>query len=235
MNFFHAVNAAVAVPTTAPSGIELVGVTEVDVLNTRYPIFVPYHASAQVGDLVVAIVCTDNGASSQYLNAATGYTIAEQRASSQADVEFMVAWKFLDASDLMAGSALFYNDTSFLQAHGYGVHLRGAHASPIDGIVSTISGSGTTTNINPVTPTYDDGFVLAHIAFDGGDGEPFSVSTSGWTKFGDFEVDSGGSGLSGCLVTKNTLSVGGVSTGTLTLISQVSDGKYAFQLVVRAA
>lgn len=235
MNFFHAVNAAVAAPSTPSTGISLVGITEVDVINTQYPIYVPYHASAQVGDLVVAVLCTDNGASSQYLNAAPGYTIIEQRASSQYDIEHMVAWKFLDAADLSAGSALFYNDTSFLEAHGYGVHLRGAHAAPIDGITIGFNSRNTTIDIGGVTPTYSDGFVIGHVAHDGGDGEPFSVDTSGWTKYSDFEVNSSGSGLGGCLVTKDALSVAGVSTGTLSLTSQVEDGKYGFQLVVRAA
>src|SRR5690606_32303621 len=96
---------------------------------------------------------------------------------------------------------------------------------------SDASASFGSLNITGVDTTVDDTMAFYVNCFDGGDGTPFSVSGSGWSKSDEITADLGDSGsASGSWGTKHQATAG--ATGTVAVNGNSSDGRSGFQFAV---
>lgn len=118
--------------------------------------------------------------------------------------------------------------------YGWYIRITGNNSTPIhiNNSVST-SSSGTSHAIPGITTTVDNCLALYFLAFDGGDGDPFSVSGTGWTEEDELESGTAGSNAGGCWGSKDQASSG--ATGTATVTSDQSDGAQYFQVTIAPA
>ena len=238
MNFFHAVNSAIT-PTTS-AGIALKGyqLSTNNSHNSEQSTSVSFPSQASAGDVCVIFIGGDNPTAAVMFNTPTGWTNQAGSVSSSWDVEVSIFTKTLTASDISAGSVAFESSySSTIQSAAWAMVFSGANTtSPIDSYQIT-SSNGTGITLTGTTPTYSGGYILACWGFDGGDGEPFSITTSGWTLQDEVDVPTDGSlaDYSAGWGSKNTLSQASTSTGDVAITCQVEDGKTGIVLVVRAA
>lgn len=238
MNFFYAVNASVALPVTG-GGISLKAyrASAQPTFSASQPIVVDFPASAASGDVCVVIVGDDNPSNTQGFILPSGWVLIDSRASSLVDVAFMAMVRVLDSTDISTGYVTIngFNSTT-TQAGGYAYVFDGADTlNPIDAFQYT-GGAGSTFNIAGITPNYTGSYVMAFYVFDGADGEPFTVNTSGWTREDDFDVPTSGDigDVSLGWASKNALSISGTPTGNLSVTALTSDGWYAIMIAVKA-
>lgn len=222
----------------APSEMSLIGVSEASSTNMGDGFSIPFPAGTQAGHVCVLLICSDNATGTKHIPSPSGWSEIFSISSSGAGVEVRVVRKTLDAADISAGSVFVLSDLSYIEGHGYALVFDGVNtSSPID--VYNWRQATFNTNfleIYGVSPSYSDGIVFAWNAFDGGDGDPFTVVTSGWTKYAEFDVPQGstsGGTLSGVLAFKDSLSQAGVNTGAIRISSNVSDSKVGVLIVMR--
>lgn len=239
MNFFHAVNSAITPTTSAGIALEGYQLSTNASHSSTTPTSVSLPSQASAGHVCVVFIGGDNVTTSVMFNTPTGWTKQVGSVSSLYDVEVSIFTKTLTASDISAGSVIFTSSfTTVIQCGAWAMAFSGANTtSPIDSYQITSSNSGTSFTLTGTTPTYGGGYILACWGFDGGDGEPFSITTSGWTLQDEADVPPEGEGgtYSAGWGSKNTLSQTSTSTGDVSITCQVEDGKTGIVLVVRAS
>ena len=92
--------------------------------------------------------------------------------------------------------------------------------TPISNVGSWSQSAGTSKTIAGITPSAD-GLAVGFWGFDGGDGEPTTI-TAGWTKIDEQQCDGSSSGTFAGFASLPTTS--GVATGNLVVTALTSDG-----------
>ncbi len=96
----------------------------------------------------------------------------------------------------------------------------------------TVPAFNQSTHVVPsFTTTVADCLAFYCLAFDGGDGLPFSVSGTGWSEGGEIQVSTASGSASGCWGTNEQATAS--AAGDATVTSTVSDGSVFVQFAIR--
>ena len=161
----------------------------------------------------------------------TGFTLIGTYGNATAKAHVAAFYRISDGTE---GDPLTVPQAA---AHNlYVWYLRITHADGFDGDSINIFGGGTedsdvATHVIPgVTSTENNGLAIYAFAFDGGDGDPFSVSGTGWSEFDEQEAGTGGGAGAGAIGTKDMTTAG--ATGDATIDITANDDASAFMQFV---
>lgn len=209
-----------------PTGISFDDMTHICGPNTSFgpttPFNAPLPSTAVEGDLVVYFIESDMLYTSQYLVPPGDWTLQFSWYGSTSDNAGILLTKVVTASDVSTGHISIYavtNVTRDIQAWSWianGVDK----TTPISDVGVWTQSEGVSKTIAGITPSAN-GLAVAFWGFDGGDGEPTTI-TSGWTKLEEIECDGSTSGTFAGFASKTSTS--GVGTGNITVTALVSDG-----------
>lgn len=183
------------------------------------------------GDCLLLIAMNDKASTGNW-PVHSGWTRVIQASSGASDCGFVVHQRIADGTE--GATEVVSANATGAQTLGWYIRVTDAHQTSPVNVVGTpgTPGGGTDTHvIDEVTTTVDDCLAFYILAFDGGDGLPFSVSGAGWV-----EQDEGWSG-SGAGEASGTWGVRDIDTAGLTtdatVTSSVTDGASFVQLAIR--
>ncbi len=183
-----------------------------------------------VGELLLLIVGNDEDAAGTTFNAVAGWNKIGEAGSGTPDAFIGAYWRIADGTE---GASVTVTSADNQYWMGWYIRISGAdRTTPID--VSQFQvGTGALTShpITGVTTTVNNCLAIYGLSFDGGDGNPYSVSGTGWTESAEQQCSATGTTNGGCWGTKVQTTAG--ATGTATVTSSVSDGASYFQLAIR--
>lgn len=229
MNFFTAVNATIT-PAAAPAGISLDDRTRTErvafapVAGTSYAWDLP--STAVAGDLVFAFLGTDVPFNTVIFGTPTGWTQHFGWASTTSDNTGQLYSKVIDASDVASGvvsipciQSASGRDAQCWTMIGTGIDM----TNPVSDVGTAKIGFGNAMTLNSITPTAN-GLAVAFWGFDGGDGEPTTLTPSTWTKLEEEDVDPSGTGAVHGFASLNSVSGTAVNLSVTFLLSDGHGG-----------
>ena len=190
--------------------------------NQTTPLSFDLPTTAIVGDLVFLFIQTDNISNSDYIMTPSGWNKEFGWYGSTSDNSGNLYWKIMTSGDISTGSVDVYATTIFNrdgQAWTW-IAENVDTTTPVSDVGVWTQSAGISKTIAGITPSAD-GLALGFWGFDGGDGEPTTI-TSGWTKLAEEECDGTSSGTFGGFASIPTTN--GVGTGNLVVTALVSDG-----------
>jgi len=201
--------------------------TEENPYNSSNPLVVNIHSSAAVGDLGVLMCATDNPYSSNGFSDISGWTteiLKAEPSGVSVDTEIYCSYKILTSSDISAGSVTVpYNtNLTFFEGGGYMHIFRNFDTSTPIATADNYNSNNQSSITTPAVTGVVGGFAYAFTAFDGGDGDPVTTTTSGWTLESDNDIGTGQYDLTVAIATKNALTTT-TSTGTMAFNFSSSD------------
>lgn len=219
-------------------GILLADRTRTAIANTSFTSGVSYNfnlpPTAVDGDLVLFFLGTDTPFNAVIFGTPTGWTSHFGWASTTADSTGQLFTKVLDAADVASGvvSIPCIQSASTRDAQSWTMIGKGVDTTtPVSDVGAITISTSNTLTINSITPSAN-GLAVGFWGFDGGDGEPTTI-TAGWTKLEEDDIDSSGSGNVSGFASINTTS--GIATGNLQVTFIVSDGVAGIIVNLKAA
>lgn len=182
------------------------------------------------GDLLIMMVGNDEtNASTDGWNAVTGWTKEFGFANATGDSSFAIYWREADGTEGATQDVV--NDSNSWESYGWYLRISGADTTtPFHQKGTPAAGSSSSHAISGVTTSIADCLAFYLLAFDGGDGAPFSVSGTGWAEVDEEQSGTGGTDASGCFGTKDQATAG--ATGTATVSCSASDGATFVQFAI---
>ena len=167
------------------------------------------------GDLLLLIVTVDFGSTTAYTDNVTGWTFGSCQGGGLNDVSHAYYYRIADGTE---GATQDVVASTGSDQAGFYVQISGVDPNNIEhGYVNDFNSSTTTThNIGGMTTTNDNTLALYWLAFDGGDGFPFSVSGTGWHQNDEVQTSTNTSEISACFGAKEMLAAGATGTATVT-------------------
>ena len=207
--------------------------------NLSNPLVIDINASAAVGDLAVLMCASDNTLSTVRFIEVSGWTteiLKAEPSGVSVNTEIYCSYKILTASDITAGSVSVGYNTSqtFFEGGGYMHIFRNFDTSTPIATADNYNSNNTSSITTPAVTGVVGGFAYAFTAFDGGDGDPVTTNTSGWTLESDHDIGGGGRDLTVAIATKNALTTT-TSTGTMTFNFNSSDQSRSVMLFIYPA
>lgn len=189
--------------------------------------------TAVAGDLVFMFLEDDAPFSGDFVVTPTGWTKEFVWYGTASDNSGRLFWKILDAADVSLGYVSVYATTTYNRdGQGWTWIATGVDTTnPISDVGVWTESVGVSKTIAGITPTAD-GLAVGFWGFDGGDGEPTTI-TSGWFKRAEQECDGSSSGTFGGFATIQSTS--GTPTGNLVVTALVSDGWGGIMVNFKAA
>lgn len=181
--------------------------------------------------LLIFIANGDNTNVQQFNDDVSGWSLIGETGNSTSDVHVAVYWRIADGTE---GSTVTITSTSSDKWLAWADRVSGAHATtPIEvSAFSQDTGNTTSHAVGGVTTSNNDCYVYYFLAFQGGDGDPFSVSGTGWAELDEQQTDvSTISGVSACYGSRALTSAG--ASGTATVTSSASDTAAWCQVAIR--
>ncbi len=185
-------------------------------------------SGVSTGDLLV-LICANDASNTADWNTLTGWTRFINANTVVADAAIGCYWRVADGTE---GTSVTPTSISSSEAVGWYLRVTGADTSTPINVVGSLRAMRSTTHTgDPITTTVDDCLAFYVIAFDGGDGAPFSVA-SPWS-----ESDEGASGrLAGVGAAWGTLVVATAgSSGSPEITSSTSDGASVMTFAIAPA
>ncbi len=184
------------------------------------------------GDLLVIMAGSDDAtAVAQFTMADGSWTKDGEAGTSVADAHIAMFWK-ISTGDETATQTVSHS-VAVDELYGWYLRISGTHAStPLH--ASDYTGeiaSASSFDITGITTTVDECRVFYALAFDGGDGSPFSIAGTGWAEIDEENSGTAGTDACGVFGSKDMGATQG-ETGTATVGSSVTDGASYFQFAV---
>lgn len=189
-----------------------------------------YPATVNSGDLLIALVGSDNTFGGDYWDTITGWTRIGTCGDTTSDCSGAAYYRVADGSE--TGTVDFTEGGFTNNATGYMLRISGADGTnPINDSAFGQSSSSSSSHTAPsVTTDVDDTLNIAGIVTDGGDLAPFTVTGTGWTEEAEQQNSNSGTTAAQCFASKEQASSGS-STGA-TFGCSASDGAAYLQLAV---
>ena len=209
-----------------PPSISFDDITYSSYPNSNWSNSVPLNfnlpSTAVAGDLVFMFLEDDSPLSGDYVVTPIGWTKEFVWYGTTSDNSGRLFWKILDASDVSLGYVRVYATTFYNRdAQGWTWIATGVDTTnPISDVGVSTESSGVSKTIAGITPSAN-GLAVGFWGFDGGDGEPTTITPS-WTKIDEKECDGSSSGTFGGFA--SLASTSGTPTGNLVVTALVSDG-----------
>ena len=183
------------------------------------------------GDLLILICMNEDDTSiDQFTDNHAGWTFLLNTGNSSSACHTGVFWRISDGTEGASESVTAQSSDQWM---GFYLRVSGAHATtPIDSSLPGVStGNASNHPVLGVTTSVDDCLIFCALVFDGGDGFPFSVIGSGWTKVDDFQTGvSPTDDVSGVFGKKDLPTAG--ASGTVTIACSLPDGAAWFQVAI---
>ncbi len=163
-----------------------------------------------------------------------GWDLVHEDGNGNVDCHIAIFTKVADGTEEATLDVLHVTSCEVI---GWYIRVSGVDTTTIvnvQGAPDTSSNPNNSTHVIPsVTTTVDDCLAFYALAFDGGDGAPFSVAGTGWSESGD---ESAGGGPGGCDGTWGTLEKASFgATGDATVTSTASDKTQYLQFALQGA
>lgn len=184
-----------------------------------------------VDELLLLIVGSDNTNASPSWDTVSGWTRFVNIGNSSSDAKLGCYWRIADGTE-PATVNVATSSGDLDETWGFYIRISGADTTTPINVVGSGQNTGSASSfaVDQVTTTADDCLAFYALAFDGGDGLPFSVSGTGWTESAEVQADTIFSGASGTWGTRAVATAG--STGTATVTADSSDGATYIQFAV---
>lgn len=184
-------------------------------------------------DLFILIVGSDDASSNaDEWNPPTGWSTASVGGGAASDAHFGVFYKVVSGTD--EPDPINVTHDSADELYGWWIHVTGNDTTTPLNVAGTAveTVSSTTHLIAEVTTTVNDCLAFYVLAFDGGDGAPFSVSVGGpdWSESDERTSGTGANDASGTWGTKIITTAG--LTGDVTIASTASDTTAVVQFAI---
>lgn len=191
-------------------------------------------SGVSVGDMLLIIVGNDDATNTQQFDTFVDgdgctWTLIKEQGNAACDCHIAAFYRTADGTE---GSSVSVPAQSADDIYGWYIHITGARklGSPIHktGQVNTTNGAN---HIYPSLETvFKDCLAFAVFAYDGSDGNPFTVSGTGWSKEDELEAGTGSANGSGAFAIKEMTDPG--DSEDVTFTSSVNDGGCGFQFAI---
>jgi hypothetical protein len=202
-----------------------VNASNADALTLNMP------AGIVAGDALLAFVGTEDSTTGATLSTATtGWTKVGEAGTATADAHCAVWWKEAVGSD--AAPVIDYANTT--RGAGWVTRVTGADIAALINVSNFSETGGTASShaITGVTTDTDDCLVYYFLAFDGGDGLPFSVTGTGFAEIAEGQSNtSGNADVAVCIGSRDLATLG--ASGTATVACNATDGASWFQIAIK--
>lgn len=195
------------------------------------------------GNLLLIIVgCDSTNAAARWNNSTnkpSGFTLIATGGDDNSDAHVAAFWRIVDGTEgwTPGSSTIAVPEAGVDDYWGYCLRITGAHATtPIADYSNppTLQSSASSHAIPEETASVAESLGIFTLSFDGGDGDPFSVTAGvGWSKTAEIEAGTAGTNGGGCWGQKNIASAGG--SGSVTIGSSVSDGSASMIIIISPA
>jgi len=184
-------------------------------------------ADVAAGDLLMLFCMNDYPNNEiQWTDNVTGWIFLGEVGDGTRDCHLGVYYRIANGEEPATTTVTASNEAKMV---GFYLRISGANAeSPINQEYWWQAGPASYVIIAQVTTDVDDCLGLIAVSFDGDDGDPFTVSTNGWTKVA--EEDRAGDGSSGVIGQKSIASAGGSGSARVDFSS--SDGSVYCMLAI---
>jgi hypothetical protein len=194
------------------------------------PVTVTLPSGIAVGDMIFLVCSADNDQGLAMMTPPSGFTQVTYFGSVDYDVHLMTCFKIADGTEGATVDVLFTN-TVFNDAAIFALHITGNSVSTAPVVADVAKGQfGTQALWSTKNSTAADSLFLAIAAYDGADGDPWTISFGGppsgtWpaTLTGYAEFNDGTAGVSVGFATQAVATLGD-ATGDLIFDAVVSDG-----------
>jgi hypothetical protein len=194
------------------------------------------------GDGIVLVCQNDNDSTPDTYNAVTGYELVNEAGNSTSDAHVV---SYVRRADGTEGTTIDVTYTTQAQTSGMGKSFR------ITGVLDTsavdtpdfldVTGADTIDNagdltITEITTATADSLVLGVAAHDGKDGDPATISGTGWTLTDSDKDGTGGGAGGGCSgVTCEKDQASAAATGSPVVAWGASDGSAGFLFAIASS
>lgn len=184
-----------------------------------------------IGEFLGILVSIEQDGDGTEVNSLSGWTKEFEFGDTSTDTRLALFWRIADgtegASETITTVANVRGAVWYLRfSNASGIHVVGANRE-----ITT----GTSGIADSLTTTDDHTYVIAMLAFDGGDGHPFTVSGTGWPSSFDTNqslTDGTGAGAwSGAWVGRVLESAG--ASNDVTFVSTVDDDMETVQFAIK--
>ena len=188
-------------------------------------------AGAAVGNLLLLIVGSDQDNVADW-NTVTGWTQFININDAAGDANVACYWRICDGTE---ASTVDVTGATVEERYGWYIRVSGVDTTtPIHLVGTPLYQTTSPYYVPQITTTVDDCLIFYALAFDGGDGFPFTVSgVGGWAEVDDQQSGTAGTDASGCWGTKTMSGQG--ATGDAGVFSTVDDGTSSIQFAVAPA
>ncbi len=194
----------------------------------------PTGATINVGDLLIIIAANDSASDTAQwddsTNKPTGFTLIKELGTASQDCHAAAFWRIADDTEGVDISLPAVHSNELI---GWYLHITGNHATPIHKIgADSLEGSSATLAITGVTTTVADCLIFYLHSYDGGDGNPFSVTGTGFTELDEQNSGTGSSDCCASIGTRELASAGASGTATVANTT-LDDGWAGFQFAIK--
>lgn len=208
------------------------GYTEQSETRPTTTITVSKPAGLQNGELCLVILINDDTSSGEVFNAKTGWTKIVDVGDGTSDSHIGIFWRIADGTE---GETEDFTQVGSDEWVAWWARISGINTSTPINIVGTENiRSGNSIIALSVMTTVDDCLALCFGAFDGGDGYPFTVTGTGWSKEDDGQSGTSGYSDASGVWGKKPMGPAG-ATGDATIGASLSDGIVGIQIAIAPA
>lgn len=206
------------------------GYTEQSETNPTTTITVSKPSGVQNGELMLVILINDDTSSGEVFNTKTGWTKIVDVGDGTSDSHIGIHWRIADGTE---GDTEDFTQAGSDEWVAWWVRISGVdNITPINVVGSaTIKSKDSSVTAIAVKTTVADCLALCFGAFDGGDGYPFTVSGTGWSKEDDGQSGTSGYSDASGVWGKKSMGAAG-STLDTTIGASASDGIVGIQIAL---
>lgn len=191
-------------------------------------------AGITAGELLLIIVGDDDvGAGPEFSNNVSGWNFLATAGNATADAHIAVYWKEATGSE---GNVVVNPASTGDDIFGWYIRISGADtADPFD--VSNFAQSSADADphtVPQVTTTVVNTLAIFGLSFDGGDGDPFTISGTGWAEEGELAAGTGTDNAGGVWGSKDMPTAGATGDVSVDMTGASGvDGAAYFQLAIK--
>jgi len=189
--------------------------------------------------LIMLCGSDDSGASSDPWATHSGWNQAIQFGDGNSDVKLSMYWRIADGAE---GASESVSHSTSDELMGWYMRITGApSSSPFanTGVATTEqnTASSSSVTVGALTAITDEQILcLGGCFFDGGDGDPFTTSETGYTIVDSHDSGNTGNDVSGAIFTRDiTTETRTPDAGHLFITASVSDGSVGWQCTIKSA
>lgn len=209
--------------------------TNINWNTSTIPFVVNLPSGATNGSFVVMFLSHDYIASTDVLADVTGWTKVKGAGDTNSDAWCYILYRVFNGTEGSTVNVYSTGDQTSRDLAARTFIIEGIDTSnpfPVTGSTAIVA-SAAFIDVPSIAYSYN-GRAIAMIAYDGGDGEPFSIGNS-YTKYFDGACDESSTGLGFALAYRDFTGSGNTGAVRFTATGSLADGFAGFQLFIKPA